>query len=500
MSDAQFDIVNSCIVSEKLFDAYLTKIKRDKCNDNVYLCCICSFLIFPSFICIGIRISMKLYLLFNFVPKSMSAPTPASSSIITTANIASTNEDDDNENIQVDKWPSVNDVVAVKSNEYANCDSFVRIINDVKEKTELVLNMESKIESMLEKIILTDDHSELINELVNDKSIELNKMMSCILNHISNIQNQIHIQQLAQIIARQCFKKKSLGDIGPYVNSMIDNEENSLKKTFIKKVLMEISRLTRQNKPVGYDPIVDDFLGLSSIVMSWTLQRIAIIGAGAAGSSAAFFLNKQLSILACRDKVEITIYEKETRVGGRAAIIHPYNDPKYNPVEIGASIYASVNLHLKRAIEQFNLSPKFLDIDNTHNTYLYNGKTVLVDMDDPTTRYNPVSLMRMNSLAQATVQRFLQLYQRRFQLLKGPFRTVEAYAKAIDLEPRVNESGFEFLTRNGLDTMIVNELVDSTTQGTYGQQVTQLHAVMTFVAMVGRGNSIVGGNYQIFGM
>ncbi|CAF1436947.1 unnamed protein product [Rotaria magnacalcarata] len=130
--------------------------------------------------------------------------------------------------------------------------------------------MESKIESMLEKIILTDDHSELINELVNDKSIELNKMMSCILNHISNIQNQIHIQQLAQIIARQCFKKKSLGDIGPYVNSMIDNEENSLKKTFIKKVLMEISRLTRQNKPVGYDPIVDDFLGLSSIVMSWT--------------------------------------------------------------------------------------------------------------------------------------------------------------------------------------------------------------------------------------
>ncbi|CAF2163111.1 unnamed protein product [Rotaria magnacalcarata] len=200
----------------------------------------------------------------------MSAPTPASSSIITTANIASTNEDDDNENIQVDKWPSVNDVVAVKSNEYANCDSFVRIINDVKEKTELVLNMESKIESMLEKIILTDDHSELINELVNDKSIELNKMMSCILNHISNIQNQIHIQQLAQIIARQCFKKKSLGDIGPYVNSMIDNEENSLKKTFIKKVLMEISRLTRQNKPVGYDPIVDDFLGLSSIVMSWT--------------------------------------------------------------------------------------------------------------------------------------------------------------------------------------------------------------------------------------
>jgi prenylcysteine oxidase/farnesylcysteine lyase len=81
------------------------------------------------------------------------------------------------------------------------------------------------------------------------------------------------------------------------------------------------------------------------------VRRIAIIGAGAAGSSAAFFLHKQLLTLAHRDKIEITIYEKEPRVGGRAAIIHPYNDSKYDPVEIGASIYASVNLHLIRAIE-----------------------------------------------------------------------------------------------------------------------------------------------------
>jgi hypothetical protein len=67
--------------------------------------------------------------------------------------------------------------------------------------------MESKIELMLEKIILIDDHYELINELVDDKSIELNKIISSILNHISNVQNPIHIQQLAEIIARQCFKK-----------------------------------------------------------------------------------------------------------------------------------------------------------------------------------------------------------------------------------------------------------------------------------------------------
>jgi hypothetical protein len=98
--------------------------------------------------------------------------------------------------------------------------------------------------------------------------------------------------------------------------------------------------------------------------------------------------------------------------------------------------------------------------------------------------------MKMNVLTEAAVQRFLRLYQRSFQLSKGPFRTVEAYIKAIDLKPQVNQSGFAFLVNNGMDEMTVNEFVDSITQVTYGQQVTQLHAVMTLIAMAGRGSSV----------
>ncbi|CAF2263302.1 unnamed protein product [Rotaria magnacalcarata] len=73
----------------------------------------------------------------------MSAPTPASSSIITTANIASTNEDDDNENIQVDKWPSVNDVVAVKSNE-----SIFKLgkINEIKQNHIIISLFQYKLD------------------------------------------------------------------------------------------------------------------------------------------------------------------------------------------------------------------------------------------------------------------------------------------------------------------------------------------------------------------
>lgn len=246
------------------------------------------------------------------------------------------------------------------------------------------------------------------------------------------------------------------------------------------------------------------------------VRHIAIIGAGAAGSSAAFFLHKQLLTLASRSNVKITVYEKEASVGGRAAIIYPYNDMNYNPVEIGASIYVPANLHLVRAIRQFNLRQKNDAIDENSVTYLYDGKSVLVDMNNAAARYvflkkgeyigtaskcrYPwLSLAKMKALTEVTVQHFLRLYQRSFQQSKGPFRTVEAYVEAIDLKPRVNESGFTFLMNNGIDAVTLNEFVDSISLANYGQQVTQLHAVMTLIAMAGRGNSIQGGNYQIFG-
>ena len=47
----------------------------------------------------------------------MTESIPIPSSIITTSNIASNDEDDDNEDIQMDQRPSVNDVIVVKSNE-----------------------------------------------------------------------------------------------------------------------------------------------------------------------------------------------------------------------------------------------------------------------------------------------------------------------------------------------------------------------------------------------
>jgi len=109
-----------------------------------------------------------------------------------------------------------------------------------------------------------------------------------------------------------------------------------------------------------------------------TSPRIAVIGAGAGGSSAAFWIAK------ARERhgldVEIDIYERNTYIGGSksqsvrpsvtamceltntffnlagSTTVYPYNDRSYEPVELGASIFVEINKNMWRASEEFNLS------------------------------------------------------------------------------------------------------------------------------------------------
>ncbi|CAF1381799.1 unnamed protein product [Adineta ricciae] len=102
-----------------------------------------------------------------------------------------------------------------------NCDSHIRIINDLQIKNNLVQSMQFTIQSMVEKIILVDDHYQLLNELIGNSSIDTNKIVLCVTDHISDIQSENHLQQLAKImIALQCFDKKSLNVIIDQVDSM----------------------------------------------------------------------------------------------------------------------------------------------------------------------------------------------------------------------------------------------------------------------------------------
>ncbi|CAM4762980.1 unnamed protein product [Rotaria magnacalcarata] len=88
-----------------------------------------------------------------------------------------------------------------------NCKSMINMINDIEQKQQRIFDMETKFENFFEKLILADDPSQLINELITDQSIEFNKVICCVLDHVAQIQSQRKIQYLAEIIGRTCFEK-----------------------------------------------------------------------------------------------------------------------------------------------------------------------------------------------------------------------------------------------------------------------------------------------------
>ncbi len=106
-------------------------------------------------------------------------------------------------------------------------------------------------------------------------------------------------------------------------------------------------------------------------------NRIAIIGAGAAGTSAAFWIGKaaQRHGLA----LEVDVYERNDYIGGSklshwsssnaprsdmmaesqfeylkgSTTVQPYGDMTLEPVELGGSVFVSVNKNLWRATEEY---------------------------------------------------------------------------------------------------------------------------------------------------
>lgn len=100
--------------------------------------------------------------------------------------------------------------------------------------------MQSKVESILEKIIVTDDPCQLIDELISGQFIEFNKFIHYVLNNIAQTQDQTKIQHLSKVIGRKCFDTRSLGNIDDRVICLDASAENSMKRIFIKMVLAEI--------------------------------------------------------------------------------------------------------------------------------------------------------------------------------------------------------------------------------------------------------------------
>jgi prenylcysteine oxidase/farnesylcysteine lyase len=78
--------------------------------------------------------------------------------------------------------------------------------------------------------------------------------------------------------------------------------------------------------------------------------RIAIIGAGAGGSSSAFWISKAKERFGV--DVEIDVYDSNGYIGGRSTIVYPYDNSSLPELELGASIFVEANKNLWRASDE----------------------------------------------------------------------------------------------------------------------------------------------------
>ncbi|KAI2635782.1 prenylcysteine oxidase [Hypomontagnella submonticulosa] len=230
-------------------------------------------------------------------------------------------------------------------------------------------------------------------------------------------------------------------------------------------------------------------------------KQVAIIGAGAAGSSTAYHLRKYAEQEGLA--VNITIFEKTGRIGGRTLTLNVYDDP-LSPVELGASIFVEVNHILFNATKEFNLPVTDPGTDEKGLLGVWDGESFVYTQDSESWGWwNLAKLFwkygsspyYTHRLVQDTIATFLELYK----APHFPFRSLSTRAYELGLVKITGVTGQQFLAENKLDGPFAREIIQASTRVNYASNLQYIHGLGTMVAMAPEGAmAVAGGNWQIF--
>ncbi|KAL8789085.1 MAG: hypothetical protein Q9213_001348 [Squamulea squamosa] len=232
--------------------------------------------------------------------------------------------------------------------------------------------------------------------------------------------------------------------------------------------------------------------------------NVAVIGAGSAGASVAYYLNK--SRQPCH-RLNITVYERNGYVGGRTTTVNANNDPD-QPVELGGSIFVPVNHNLVNAVKKFDLPIKergrTCKGDAPEVLGIWDGQEFVFTQSDASNQYWNIAKMlwkygmspiRTQNLMKKTVGSFLNMYDAPY----FPFKSIARTALDLDLLSATAATGHQFLEANGISEKFGHDIVQAATRVNYAQNLDQIHGLETMVCMAAEGGmSVAGGNWQIF--
>ncbi|KZT42779.1 hypothetical protein SISSUDRAFT_846389 [Sistotremastrum suecicum HHB10207 ss-3] len=232
-------------------------------------------------------------------------------------------------------------------------------------------------------------------------------------------------------------------------------------------------------------------------------HNVAIIGAGAAGSSAAFWIAKGKERLGA--DINVDIYESQDYVGGRSTVVYPYGDTTYEPVELGASIFVKVNKNLMRASREFNLS-LFDFEDENEVSGVWDGEKFVVNLGGSglgswwrklqiIRRYGWNSPKRTVDLVQGMVDSFVELYTNN----PPKWRNISEVSLQLDFTKFTVNTTSNYMEASEISRLWTHEVIEAATRVNYGQNADDITALGGTVSMAASGaSSVKGGNFQIF--
>lgn len=243
-------------------------------------------------------------------------------------------------------------------------------------------------------------------------------------------------------------------------------------------------------------------LGAQGAVASYEEpQQIAIIGAGAAGASAAYHLTQFAA--EANVGINITIFEKTNRVGGRTLTVNAYDDPKY-PVELGASIFIELNHIVYGAASRFNMSLVTPGPEEDEHLVIWDGTRFRHESKDSQWDWWKLAKLfwkygqapyRAQKLMKATVAQFLKLYE----APHFPFRSLTTTAYELGLTKITGLTGEQFLEENNIGSAFSQDIIQAATRVNYASNLGAIHGLDTMVSISPEGASqVTGGNWQIF--
>ncbi|XP_045405754.1 prenylcysteine oxidase-like [Lemur catta] len=222
--------------------------------------------------------------------------------------------------------------------------------------------------------------------------------------------------------------------------------------------------------------LVSPLVGLWLLLCSWGCpgnaeprsppDKIAIIGAGIGGTSAAYILRQKFG-----KDVKIDVFERE-EVGGRLATMTVQGQD----YEAGGSIIHPLNLHMKRFVKDLGLST--LPVSGGL-VGVYDGETLvfeesswfIINMIKLIWRYGFQSF-RMHMWVEDVLGKFMRIY--RYQSHEYAFSSVEKLLHAIggdEFLGLLNRTLLETLQKAGFSEKFLDEMVAPVMRIHFGQSV-----------------------------